>query len=68
MWYGGGEMEIAIILLLIALIVVLAMFIKAKINLTVLALWMAEKNYPPPENEDAEHLAKKIVDKWFRKN
>lgn len=33
---------------------------------TVLASWMAEKNYAPPETKDRERLAKWAVHKAFK--
>lgn len=36
-----------------------------KLKATVLAAWMAEKNYTPPEKNDRERLKSQIIHKWF---
>lgn len=36
-----------------------------KLKATVLAAWMAEKNYAPPEKNDCERLKSWIIHKWL---
>ena len=31
-------------------------------------MWMAEKNYPPPEKKDIDRLAQKVTDRFFKRN
>ena len=56
------------IILLIVSVLMLWLFIKEKIKNYVLAMWMAEKNYPTPERNDIERLAKKVTDRIFKRN
>lgn len=55
-------------LLIIALVVMTVLFVKAKLSLYVLTRWITEKKYPLPDEQDMEHLAEKVTDKWFKKN
>lgn len=56
------------IVLIISLAIISILFINEKIKNYVLAMWMAEKNYPPPEREDITRLAKKVTDRIFKRN
>lgn len=56
------------IILVVLLLVFAILLIKEKLNNYVMAMWIAENNYPPPDKEDAERLAKKVTDRWFKKN
>lgn len=39
-----------------------------KLSATVLAAWIAENNYAPPEKNDCERLKSWVVHKWFKIN
>lgn len=58
-------MAIGICIVLLLTFVIL--YLKAKLMNYVFALWMAENNFPGPEEEDAEMLARKVADGWFKR-
>lgn len=52
---------------IVLLIIDSVFLIKYKLNAYILAMWMTEKEYPLPNKQDSERLAKKVTDRWFRK-
>ena len=62
----GGEKMSTVLLISVAIIGY--MLIKEKIKNYIFAMWMAEKNYPPPEKKDIDRLAQKVTDRFFKRN
>lgn len=57
----------ATVLCIVLLLIFVILYFKAKLMNYVMAMWMVENNFPTPEKEDAERLAKKVVDRWFKR-
>lgn len=52
---------------MVLLLILAIIYLKAKLMNYIFAMWMAENNFPTPEKEDAERLAKKVLDRWFKR-
>ena len=57
----------ATVLCIVLLLILVILYLKAKLMNYIMAMWMVENNFPTPEKEDAERLAKKVLDRWFKK-
>ena len=55
-----------IAILVVTLIIETILLVKTKLDIYVLSMWIAEKEYPLPNEQDTERLAKKVTDKWFK--
>lgn len=60
-------MKLTVCILIIALVIATVLLVKNKLTAYILAMWLAEKNYPTPEKEDVERMGKTIVDRWFKR-
>lgn len=52
---------------MVLLLILAILYLKAKLMNYIMAMWMVENNFPTPEKEDAERLAKKVLDRWFKR-
>lgn len=57
----------ATVLCIVLLLILVILYLKAKLMNYIMAMWMVENNFPTPEKEDAERLAKKVLDRWFKR-
>ena len=52
---------------MVLLLILAILYLKAKLMNYIMAMWMVENNFPTPEKEDAERLAKKVLDRWVKR-
>lgn len=52
---------------MVLLLILAILYLKAKLMNYIFAMWMVENNFPTPEKEDAERLAKKVLDRWVKR-
>ena len=57
----------ATVLCIVLLLILVILYLKAKLANYIIAMWLIENNLPTPEKEDAERLAKKVLDRWFKR-
>lgn len=57
----------ATVLCIVLLLILVILYLKAKLMNYIFAMWMVENNFPTPEKEDAERLAKKVLDRWVKR-
>jgi len=58
---------VATVLCIVLLLILVILYLKAKLMNYIFAMWMVENNFPTPEKEDAERLAKKVLDRWVKR-
>ena len=52
---------------IVSILILVILYLKSKLMNYIMAMWMVENNFPTPEKEDAERLAKKVLDRWFKR-
>ena len=52
---------------MVLLLILAILYLKAKLMNYIFAMWIVENNFPTPEKEDAERLAKKVLDRWVKR-
>lgn len=61
-------MKIAILILLVIAVIAIKKACKYYINAHILAAWIAENEYAPPEAEDIQRLSSWVVQRLFKKD
>ena len=61
-------MKAAILILLVIAVIAVKEAFKYYINAHILAAWIAENEYAPPEEEDIQRLSTWVVQKIFKKD
>lgn len=61
-------MRATIVILMIIAVVAICKACKYYINSLILAAWMAENEYAPPEDEDVKRLSSWVAQRLFKKD